>query len=78
MSPLMSTRILWSRLRAVFSGRRRDAELTDEIRTHLELSTEDHQRRGLSPADARLAARRDFGGVDQMKETYRDRRGMPG
>lgn len=33
--------------------------------------------RGMSPADARLAARRAFGGVDQTKERYRDQRGFP-
>ena len=31
----------------------------------------------MSPADARLAARKEFGGVDQLKEQYRDQRGFP-
>jgi predicted permease len=46
------------------------------VRTHLELLARDHERRGLNPSEARLAARRDFGGVEQMKEIYRDRRGF--
>ena len=34
-------------------------------------------RDGRGRAEALAAARRDFGGVDQMKEQYRDRRGIP-
>ncbi len=33
--------------------------------------------RGMSPADARLAARKAFGGVDQAKMRYREQRGLP-
>ena len=33
--------------------------------------------RGLSREDATLAARKSFGGVDQIKERYRDQRGLP-
>jgi predicted permease len=57
--------------------RRRERELSDEIRAHLELLTEEHLRHGLDPEAARLAARRDFGGVEQVKETYRRQRGLP-
>ncbi|MGH9203555.1 MAG: permease prefix domain 1-containing protein, partial [Vicinamibacterales bacterium] len=63
-----------ARIRARFENR--DAELDDEIGAHLELLTQAHVRRGLTPEQARLAARRDFGGVEQMKETYRDRRAL--
>ena len=34
------------------------------------------ERRGLPPEEARLAARRDFGGVEQIKDAYRDARGV--
>src|SRR5881396_74780 len=54
----------------------RDAQLDAEIRDHLDRLAEDHVRRGLSPGDARAAARRDFGGVDQIKEQYRDAAGL--
>src|SRR5438445_6693096 len=39
--------------------------------------TEENIRRGMSPADARYAARREFGSVEQAKELYRDQRGLP-
>jgi predicted permease len=61
----------------MFAPRRRDAELNDEIRTHLDLLADEHVRHGMSRRDARAAARREFGGVDQVKESYRDQRGLP-
>jgi predicted permease len=65
------------RLAGWFMTDRRDAELDDEIEAHLELLVDEYVRRGLTPDDARAAARREFGGVEQMKETYRDQRGLP-
>ena len=57
--------------------RRRDARLAEEIREHLDLLAEEHIARGLSPDEARLAARKAFGGVDQIKERSREVRGLP-
>ena len=70
-------RVLLARLRGLVSRGRADAALDDDIQAHLELLTRDYIQRGLSPRDAQAAARRAFGGVDQMKETYRDQRGLP-
>jgi len=66
---------LLARLLAVLRRGRSDAELEDELRTHLDLLVEDFIRRGMTPAEARTAARREFGGVVQTKERYRDQRG---
>ena len=41
------------------------------------MQIEDNQRQGMSPNEARYSALQKFGGVDQVKETYRDRRGLP-
>ncbi len=71
-------RIASSRVRGWLRQRRRDAELNDEIETHLDLLADEYVRRGLSRADARAAARREFGGVEPMKEIHRDQRGLPG
>ena len=70
-------RTFLSRLFDFVLRRRREERLSDEIQAHLDLLTDEHITRGLSPADARLAARRSFGGVDQVKARYRDRRGLP-
>ena len=70
-------RVFFSRLLASLAGRRRDHELNDEIQDHLDQLAENHLRACMSLHDARLAARRDFGGLDQVKEVYRDQRGLP-
>ncbi|MEO8679354.1 MAG: ABC transporter permease, partial [Vicinamibacterales bacterium] len=57
--------------------RQREARLSAEIQAHLDLLTDEHLARGMSPENARLAARKSFGGVDQVKEVYRDQRGLP-
>jgi putative ABC transport system permease protein len=54
-----------------------DAALDEELRFHLEMETERLVGLGMSPEAARMAARRNFGGVEQVKEAYRDRRGLP-
>ena len=70
-------RVLLARLRG-FAGRGRgDAALDEDIQAHLELLTRDFLDRGLSPREAQAAARRAFGGLDQMKEAYRDQSGLP-
>jgi putative ABC transport system permease protein len=69
-------RTLLVRMVAVCRRRRHETGLTDEIANHLELLTAEYRERGLSAEDARAAARRDFGGVDQIKEQVRDQRGF--
>jgi putative ABC transport system permease protein len=52
----------------------RDGDLSREIDAHLDQLQYQFERRGLSRAEARLAARRTFGGVEQVKEVQRDAR----
>ena len=72
----MTLRSILMRISASMRRRSLDAGLDEEVRAHLDLLARDYERGGLSPEQARLAARRDFGGVEQMKETYRDRSGL--
>ena len=72
----MTLRAAFRRVRSSFRRGALDTALDEEVRAHLEMLAAEHRRRGLMPEQARLAARRDFGGVEQMKETYRDRRGL--
>jgi putative ABC transport system permease protein len=69
-------RIFAARFADMFSKQRHDDDLNDELQTHLALLADDHARRGLSRRAARAAARREFGGVDQVKEVCRDQRGL--
>ncbi|MGH6739981.1 MAG: permease prefix domain 1-containing protein, partial [Bradyrhizobium sp.] len=65
------------RLQSLFRLRRLDEELNDEIQGHLDMATARYAAQGLPPNEARLAALRDFGGVAQTKEVYRDVGGIP-
>ena len=57
--------------RSWWSWRAREDDLDRELRVHLELATEEQQEQGLSPHDARHAARREFGSVTYVKEEMR-------
>jgi putative ABC transport system permease protein len=70
-------RVAVSRIRGLFTKRNMEKELETELRAHLEMLTAENIRRGMSPEAARQAARREFGGVEQTKETYREQRGLP-
>jgi predicted permease len=61
----------------LFHKRRRDGELADEIDSHLQMHVEENLQRGMTPAEARRQALIKLGGVEQMKEEYRARRGLP-
>jgi predicted permease len=51
-----------------------EPDLAREVGSHLTLLEDEFQHRGMTPEDARLAARRAFGGVEQAKELQRDAR----
>jgi predicted permease len=62
------------KLRTLFRREKLDAEMAEEMRAHLELQTQQNLSRGMSADDARYAARRSFGAVEQLKEQCRDER----
>ena len=62
------------RIAGLFRKGDREAEMAEEMRQHLEQLTERKIAAGMSPNEARLAARRDFGGVEQIKEIAREQR----
>src|SRR5262245_25015771 len=66
-------RIFIHRLCGLFLKRKLERDLEDEIRSHLDMQIEDNLRLGMSPEEARYEALRKFGGVEQVKESYRDR-----
>ncbi|MEO7411894.1 MAG: ABC transporter permease [Opitutaceae bacterium] len=63
------------KFRALFHRKKLDAEMAEEMRQHLELRTQANLAAGMSPDEARYAAQRSFGGVDQIKEIAREDRG---
>lgn len=70
-------RILLSRCAALFRRRRLDEELDEELESHIDFAIAENLERGLSKDEARRAALVEFGGVTQIRETYRVRRGVP-
>jgi putative ABC transport system permease protein len=70
--PLLCPRL--ARLVGLFRGSKLDREMDEEMQWHLEMETERNCRNGMSPDEARCAARRQFGGLDQLKERERDAR----
>ena len=74
---MTNVRVVIARVFGLFRGVQRDADLDDEIQDHLDLLAEEHRQRGASREDARMAARRAFGGIEQAKEIYRDQSSVP-
>jgi len=70
-------RTLLSRIASLFRKQHLDADLEEELRAHIDLATEENIARGMTRRQARNAALRSFGGVAQVKETYRLQRGLP-
>lgn len=65
------------RIAGLFYNQRRDRELSAEIESNLALHVDDNLRSGMTPAEARRQALLKFGSVESVKESYRDRRGIP-
>src|SRR5579859_4676701 len=66
-----------SRCIAFFHIRRLDADLDDELRSHIDLAIEEKMALGMSEQHARTEALRSFGGVTQTRESYRTQQGVP-
>lgn len=66
---------LWSKLAALFRKEKIDADMAEEMRAHLDLQIEENIACGMSSEEARYAALRAFGGVEQVKERAREQRG---
>src|SRR6266404_1691057 len=70
-------RVMARRLCGLFAKSKEERELDAELRMHLDLLERENIRRGMSAEEARFAARREFGGVEQTKAAYREQRGLP-
>ena len=67
---------LLRRWRALIHRDEMEQELDEEMRFHLERDIEQNIKSGMTPEDARYAALKSFGGVDQSKEECRSARGV--
>jgi predicted permease len=62
------------RLRSLVQRERADAELSRELRLHLEHESDEYIARGMRPEDAHKAALRRFGSMTRVQEECRDMR----
>ena len=66
-----------TRLGSLFRGRRLEHEFEEELHSHLEHATGRHLSQGLPLEMARRAALLELGGLEQTRQIYRERRGLP-
>src|SRR6266699_3405885 len=64
------------RIEGLFQKRKLDSEMEEEMRGHIEMRTRENIEAGMSAEEARYAAMRQFGWVDNIKETCREQRGV--
>src|ERR1700732_788071 len=65
-----------AKLRNLLANKRAEEDLAREVASHLTLLADDFERRGMPPEEARLAAKRAYGGVEQAKQAHRDERSV--
>ena len=74
---MTAMRVFLSRLAGLFRKGRLERNMEEEFDFHLKNEVAENLRRGMSSDEAWAAARRDFGGIAQVKEIYRDRHSLP-
>jgi predicted permease len=74
---MRALRRLLKRATSWTSKERDEDRLRAEIQEHIALQTEENLREGMSPIEARRRAMLKFGGVEGMKEEFRDAKGIP-
>src|SRR6267154_2643018 len=68
--------VLISRVAGLFWKEQRDRELAEEIESNLQFHIADNLRAGMNAEEARRQALIAMGGMEAMKEAYRDQRGL--
>ncbi len=74
---MRTLRRFFKRLTSWARTKRDEERLQAEVEEHLLMQTAENVRAGLSPTEARRQAMLKFGGVEAMKEEYRDQKGLP-
>lgn len=68
---MKALRAMLVRFTGLFRRKQREAEMNEELRAHLDALTERNSAAGMPAEEARLAALRTFGGVEQIKASRR-------
>ena len=75
MGALLNT--ILARVYGFFRSHRLDSDFDQELDTHISMAAEDKIRRGMTPEEARRAARMELGGMTGLREAGRAARGLP-
>ena len=70
-------RAWWQRMRGLSRGSSREQEMSDEIESHIQMQSEENQRAGMTPQEARRRAILKMGGVERTRQAYRERDTLP-
>ena len=70
-------RVMGARIRAFFKPADLDRDFEQELESHIDILAEENVRRGITPEEARREARVRLGGLAQLSEAHRERRGLP-
>src|SRR6185312_8410556 len=62
------------RLRSIFHKNRAELDLSEELEFHLQNQIDEYVAQGMNPKEARQAALRSLGGIEQAKDECRDAR----
>ena len=74
MKPL---RVLWSRLVGTIRSQRAHEEFDEELESLIQFHADEYVRQGLDPEEAQRQALIRIGGRQTLRQTYRERRGLP-
>jgi predicted permease len=64
------------RVRSLFRRQQAENELSEELQSHLQFQIEQNVQQGMDPQEARFAALRSMGGIEQLKEECREARNV--
>lgn len=70
-------RAWWIRLCGAFGSEQREQGFAAEMESHLQMHIEDNLRSGMTPEQARRNANLKLGGLEQTRQAYRERQGLP-
>ena len=70
-------RTVLARIAGIFTRQQVEADLAEELQSHLEMATAENIRRGMNPDEARRQAMLESGGLMVAAEAVREQRGLP-
>src|SRR6266516_6367762 len=74
--PVSWLRKIQNRFRALFQKEKLEGRMDDEMRSHIEMQTQENIEAGMNPEEAHYAALREFGWIESIKESCREQRGV--